>query len=73
MTGQLLITCVIIFLETIRYNGQIPIKLSVWPKYNVYKVDKKYQDIAKLLGLPANTPKQSVKDMKVMLKKVYDK
>lgn len=63
----------IIFLETIRYNGQIPIKLSVWLKYNVYKADKKYQDIAKLLGLPADTPKQSVKDMKVMLKKVYDK
>ena len=55
-------TCAILLPETIRYNGQIPTKLSVWPKYNVYKADKKYQDIAKLLGLPADTPKQGVEE-----------
>ena len=32
----------------IRYNGQVPTKLSVWPKYNEYCADKKYQDIAML-------------------------
>ena len=62
MIGQLLIYCAIMLLETIRYNGQIPTKLTVWSKYNVYKADKKYQNIAKLLGLKADTPEQGVEE-----------
>ncbi|MDE6475530.1 MAG: bifunctional acetaldehyde-CoA/alcohol dehydrogenase [Erysipelotrichaceae bacterium] len=44
----------------VRYNGTKPRKLSTWPKYNYYKADEKYQEIAKMLGLPAETPQQGV-------------
>lgn len=44
----------------IKYNGQKPNKLSLWPKYNEYVADVKYQNVAKLLGLKADTPEQAV-------------
>ncbi|MBP2624212.1 bifunctional acetaldehyde-CoA/alcohol dehydrogenase [Streptococcus oricebi] len=44
----------------IRYNGTRPAKTATWPKYNYYRADEKYQDIAKLLGLPASTPEEGV-------------
>ena len=46
--------------HVIRYNGIKPTKNSVWPKYSYYNADEKYQDIAKLLGLPCATPKEAV-------------
>lgn len=56
-------TCSVLLPYVIRYNGQVPTKLSVWPKYNTYCADKKYQDIAKLLGLKANTPEVGVESL----------
>ena len=56
-------SCAILLPYVIRYNGQVPTKLSVWPKYNVYCADKKYQDIARLLGLKANTPEEGVESL----------
>lgn len=44
----------------ITYNGQRPTKTSSWPKYERYKADEKYQDIARVLGLPAATPAEAV-------------
>ncbi|MGX7106595.1 bifunctional acetaldehyde-CoA/alcohol dehydrogenase [Hutsoniella sourekii] len=44
----------------IRYNGTRPTKLSNWPKYTHYQADEKYQDIARMLGLPASTPEEAV-------------
>lgn len=44
----------------IRYNGTRPAKTATWPKYNYYRADEKYQDIARLLGLPASTPEEAV-------------
>ncbi|NYS49118.1 bifunctional acetaldehyde-CoA/alcohol dehydrogenase [Streptococcus danieliae] len=44
----------------IRYNGTRPSKTATWPKYNYYKADEKYQDIARMLGLPAATPEEAV-------------
>lgn len=49
--------------HVISYNGQQPFKPAVWPKYTHYQADVKYQDIAKLLGLPAKTPAQGVKSL----------
>lgn len=44
----------------IRYNGQVPQKLSTWPKYNVYDADKRYAKLARLLGLKAKTDAEGV-------------
>ncbi len=55
--------CAVLLPHVIRYNGQVPTKLSVWPKYNHYCADKKYQDIAKLLGLKASTPEEGVESL----------
>jgi len=52
--------CAVLLPHVIRYNGQVPTKLSVWPKYNHYCADKKYQDIARLIGLKADTPAEGV-------------
>jgi acetaldehyde dehydrogenase/alcohol dehydrogenase len=49
--------------HVIRYNGTKPQKNSVWPKYNYYKADQKYQEIARLLGLPASTPAEGVESL----------
>ena len=56
-------TCAIVLPHVIRYNGTVPTKLSVWPKYSKYVADKKYQEIAKLLGLPAETAEQGVESL----------
>ena len=53
-------TCAVLLPYVIEYNGQVPTKLSVWPKYNHYCADKKYQEIAQLLGLKASTPEEGV-------------
>jgi len=57
------LACSILLPHVIRYNGSVPTKLSVWPKYNHYCADKKYQDIAKLLGLKADTPEIAVESL----------
>ncbi|VTS13280.1 NAD-dependent aldehyde dehydrogenase [Streptococcus pseudoporcinus] len=44
----------------VRYNGTRPAKTSTWPKYNYWKADEKYQDIARMLGLPCSTPEEAV-------------
>ena len=49
--------------EVIRYNGQKPSKLSTWPKYNYYQADEKYQKIARMLGLKADTPTEGVESL----------
>ncbi len=45
---------------TIRYNGTKPQKLSTWPKYNYYKADEKYAELARILGLKADTVEEGV-------------
>ena len=47
----------------VRYNGEVPQKLSTWPKYNVYDADKRYAKVARLLGLKARTDAEGVKSL----------
>ncbi|NLB48541.1 MAG: bifunctional acetaldehyde-CoA/alcohol dehydrogenase [Erysipelotrichia bacterium] len=54
------LACAIVLPHVIRYNGQIPTKLNVWPKYNHYVAHERYQEIAQLLGLKADTPEEGV-------------
>ncbi len=46
--------------HVIRYNGTKPSKPGVWPKYNYYKADEKYAEIARLLGLKFKTTSEGV-------------
>ncbi|KAF0226415.1 MAG: acetaldehyde dehydrogenase / alcohol dehydrogenase [Erysipelotrichaceae bacterium] len=46
--------------HVIRFNGTHPSKPATWPKYNYYKANEKYQNLAKMLGLPADTLEQGV-------------
>lgn len=44
----------------IRYNGTKPEKPGIWPKYNYYKADEKYCELARLIGLKFNTVEEGV-------------
>ena len=49
--------------HVIRYNGEVPNKLSVWPKYDYYVADEKYQNVSRLLGLKADTKEEGVESL----------
>lgn len=53
-------TNAILLPHVIRYNGTRPTKVATWPKYTDYVADRRYQDIARMLGLPASTPAEGV-------------
>ena len=46
--------------HVIRYNGQVPTKLNIWPKIENYKADIKYMELAQLIGLNPKTPEEGV-------------
>ena len=46
--------------HVIRYNGQKPQKLSTWPKYNYYRADERYAELAEAIGLKFNTIEEGV-------------
>ena len=47
----------------IRYNGQIPLEPTSWPKFDRYNTLERYQDIAKQLGIKADTPEEGVENL----------
>ncbi len=53
-------TNAILLPHVIRYNGTRPSKVATWPKYINYVADVRFQDIARMLGLPAKTPAEAV-------------
>lgn len=46
--------------HVIRYNGTVPTKLNIWPKIENYKADKKFMELAQLIGLNPKTPEEGV-------------
>lgn len=46
--------------HVIRYNAEKPKKFTAFPKYEHFKADERYADLARILGLPANTTEQGV-------------
>ncbi|WP_125776731.1 bifunctional acetaldehyde-CoA/alcohol dehydrogenase [Antribacter gilvus] len=46
--------------HAVRYNGQVPAKVTGWPKAERYVAPERYQEIARHLGLPASTPEEGV-------------
>ncbi|KXB42533.1 bifunctional acetaldehyde-CoA/alcohol dehydrogenase [Amygdalobacter nucleatus] len=45
----------------IMYNGSRPNKLSTWPKYNYFRADEKYYEIANLLGLKPTSVEDGIR------------
>ncbi len=56
-------TCAILLPHVIKYNGTVPTKLSVWPKYEEYQCDKKYMEICRMIGIEAKTPEEGTKKL----------
>ncbi len=54
------LTNAILMPYVVRYNATKPGKLGTWPKYETFKADVRYQEIAKHIGLPASTPEEGV-------------
>ena len=49
--------------HVIRYNASKPSKLVSFPKYDRFKADKKYAEIAAALNLPASTAEEGVESL----------
>jgi acetaldehyde dehydrogenase/alcohol dehydrogenase len=49
--------------HVVDFNGKKPNKFVSFPKYETFIADKKYAEIAKVLGLPAATTEQGVKSL----------
>jgi len=53
----------IILPYVIKYNSTLPTKFVSFPKYEYFIADKKYADLARKLGLKANTNEEGVKSL----------
>ncbi len=49
--------------HVIRYNAIKPTKFAAFPKYQHFKADERYVEIAKMLGLSAKTTEQGVENL----------
>lgn len=56
-------TNAILMPHVIRYNAQKPTKFASFPKYDHYVADKRYAEIARMLGLPAATTEEGVSSL----------
>ncbi|MCS0636897.1 bifunctional acetaldehyde-CoA/alcohol dehydrogenase [Streptomyces sp. LP05-1] len=59
--------------HVIRYNGSAPAKVTGWPKYTAYTAPERYQEIAKILGLPAATPEEGVESLAIAVEELRDR
>jgi acetaldehyde dehydrogenase/alcohol dehydrogenase len=56
-------TNAILMPHVIRYNAQQPTKFTSFPKYDHFIADQRYAEIAKFLGLPADSVEQGVQSL----------
>ncbi len=49
--------------HVIRYNAKKPTKFVSFPKYEYFIADKRYAEIARVLGLPASTTEEGVESL----------
>ncbi len=47
----------------IRYNATMPTKFATWPKYSSYIADKRYAEIAMVMGFKASTTEEGVQSL----------
>lgn len=56
-------TNAILMPHVIRYNAQRPTKFASFPKYDHFKADERYAEIARMLGLPARSVSEGVNSL----------
>lgn len=56
--------------HVIRYNATKPTKFTSFPKYESFKADQRYAEIARILGLPASTVEQGVESLATAVTKL---
>ncbi|RXZ81360.1 bifunctional acetaldehyde-CoA/alcohol dehydrogenase [Paenibacillaceae bacterium] len=56
-------TNAILMPHVIRYNAQKPTKFTSFPKYDHFKADERYAEIARMLGLPAKSVAEGVNSL----------
>ncbi|MFD2670616.1 bifunctional acetaldehyde-CoA/alcohol dehydrogenase [Marinicrinis sediminis] len=56
-------TNAILMPHVIRYNSSKPTKFASFPKYDHFVADKRYAEIARVLGLPAKTTEEGVNSL----------
>lgn len=56
-------TNAILMPHVIRYNAKKPSKFASFPKYDHFIADKRYAEIARILGLPARTTEEGVNSL----------
>ena len=49
--------------HVIRYNAKKPTKFASFPKYDHFVADKRYAEIARIIGLPARTTEEGVNSL----------
>jgi len=57
----------------IRSNGSVPSKVPSWPKYERYIAPERFQEIARHLGLAADTPEEGVESYARAVEELRDK
>ncbi|MFY1577165.1 bifunctional acetaldehyde-CoA/alcohol dehydrogenase [Verrucosispora sp. WMMD703] len=65
-------TNAILMPHVIRYNGTTPTKLTGWPRYEDYRAPERFQDIARMLGLPAATAQEGVESYAAAVERLRD-
>ncbi|MDD9266771.1 bifunctional acetaldehyde-CoA/alcohol dehydrogenase [Paenibacillus sp. GCM10023248] len=56
-------TNAILMPHVIRYNAKLPTKFTSFPKYDHFVADQRYAEIARMLGLPAQTTEEGVNSL----------
>jgi acetaldehyde dehydrogenase/alcohol dehydrogenase len=63
-------TNAILLPHVIAYNSQRPTKFQSFPKYDYFKADERYAEIARILGLPARTIQEGVSSLVDAIRKL---
>jgi len=65
-------TNAILLPHVIRYNAQKPTKYASFPKYDHFVADKRYAEIARVLGLPARTTEEGINSLIAAIRKLNE-
>ncbi|WP_425835654.1 bifunctional acetaldehyde-CoA/alcohol dehydrogenase [Streptomyces fractus] len=59
--------------HVIRHNGTVSYKATPWPKAETYRAPERFQEIAKMLGLPAASPQEGVESYAKAVEELRDR